>query len=196
MYEGLRIESHARRTGNRDDIAPYGWAMTLYRTLPIKTSHGIGVESTPLDTAWFTTHASCRDAAHHIGYALNGDRVPSSSFGWTGKVGSPDGSWRYGFRISGEPLFHGHAVEWRAVGTVADHSPVQLYTADLGPIRPATAAPTPSHALAADVDRACDQALSRPGTSRDDAYAAVCARFPSADPDMVAERMAAAMLES
>jgi hypothetical protein len=99
----LRIRTlypYAHRSPTRDDEAPQGWVMTLYRTTPKRTEHGIGIESTPLDTAWFPTRDTSRMAAQHIGWKLNGERVPGSSYGWTGKVDSPDGAWRYGFSFS------------------------------------------------------------------------------------------------
>jgi hypothetical protein len=128
----LRIRElypYCHRTPARDDEAPYGWTMTLYRTSPVRNEHGIGIESTALDTAWFPTCGVCRDVANHVAWKLNGERVPSSSFGWTGKVDSPDGAWRYGFSVHGEDLFYGYACEWRAV-TPSD----RLYGVDLGPI--------------------------------------------------------------
>lgn len=114
-----RLYGYGRPTDNRDSNAPLGWVMTLYRTEPsasrVAGSWDGKVVSRELDQAWFPTSRHAHDAANHIGWKLNGERMPGSSFGWTGKAGSPDGAWRYGIIPSDDSPWSGYACEWQAV---------------------------------------------------------------------------------
>lgn len=131
---GLRLHSlypYAHPTHDRDDYAPLGWVMTLYRTEPSSVLPWDGESvDTALDTAWYPTRSKCSDVAHHAAWRLNGERVPGSSFGTTGPAGQPSPTWRYGVVIAADPPWHGYAFQWVAV------SPGDVvYGPDLGPIR-------------------------------------------------------------
>lgn len=116
---GLRLHSlypYAHPTRDRDDYAPLGWVMTLYRTEPSDAvPWGGEIVDTALDTAWYPTRSKCSDVAHHAAWRLNGERVPGSSFGTTGPAGQPSPTWRYGVVIAADPPWHGYAFQWVAV---------------------------------------------------------------------------------